>query len=120
MSILFKEESENETENPGGATKEEESDDSESSIEIDLGSETKGDDQDEHTEEDDNSGEQYPEREVFYKRSKSAKRNWRRRTRNKVKRNQQGKHVTERIDETHPKMKNRQKSRTSSEDNARV
>ena len=72
--------------------------------------------------EDDESLEPSPEREVFIKKSKTADRNRRRRHRRKVTRDQQKKHVTERIDETHPKMRldNRQKSRTPSEDDARA
>ena len=50
--------------------------------------------------------EQTPEREVFItKPSKSAARNKRRRQRIKTVRDQDRKHVTERIDASHPKMR---------------
>ena len=77
--------------------------------------------QNEYTE-DDEFVEPSPEREVFIKKSKSADRNRRRRYRRKVTRDQEKKHVTERIDETHPKMRldNRQKSRTPSDYDARA
>ena len=55
--------------------------------------------------EDDDSVEPSPEREVFFKNSKSADRNRRRRHRRKVMRDQEKKHATERIDATHPKMR---------------
>ena len=49
--------------------------------------------------------EPQPEREVFIKKSKSAARNKRRRHRIKTVRDQDRKHVTERIDASHPKMR---------------
>jgi hypothetical protein len=55
--------------------------------------------------EDDDSVDPSPEREVFFKNSKSADRNRRRRYRRKVIRDQEKKHATERIDATHPKMR---------------
>merc|ERR1712051_1014561 len=54
----------------------------------------------------DESEEPTPEREVFItKPSKSASRNKRRRKRIKTERDQDRKHVTERIDASHPKMR---------------
>ena len=90
----------------------------ESEIEVDTNQEY----QNEYTEDNDESVEPAPEREVFIKKSKSADRNRRRRHKRKVTRDQEKKHVTERIDETHPKMRlyTRRKSRTSSEDDARA
>ena len=72
--------------------------------------------------EDDESVEPSPEREVFIKKSKSAERNRPRRNRKKVTRDQEKKHVTERLDANHPKMRlgkgatknTQQKPRTSS------
>ena len=91
--------------------------DSGSEIEIDTNQEY----QNEYSE-DDESVEPSPEREVFIKKSKFADRNRRRRNRRKVTRDQEKKHVTERIDANHPKMRlgkgatknTRQKPRTSS------
>ena len=68
------------------------------------------------------SVESSPKREVFIKKSKSAARNQRRRYRAKVTRNQAKKHVKERLDADHPKMRlgkgasknTRQKPRTPS------
>ena len=99
---------------------------SEEEIEVpDSGSEIEIDDDQEFEYEyskDDESAEPSPEREVFIKKSRSADRNRRRRYRRKVARDQEKKHVTERIDATHPKMRlgkgatknTRQKPRTSS------
>ena len=71
-----------------------------SEIEVDTNQEYRN----EYSEEDE-SVEPSPEREVFIKESKSADRNKRRRYRRKVTRDQEKKHVTERIDATHPKMR---------------
>ena len=73
---------------------------SRSEIEVDTDQEY----QNEYSEDDD-SVEPSPEREVFFKNSKSADRNRRRRHRRKVMRDQEKKHATERIDATHPKMR---------------
>ena len=70
--------------------------------------------------EDDDSVESSPKREVFIKKSKSQRRNQRRRYRTRVTRNQANIHVKERLDASHPKMRlgkgapknTRQKSRT--------
>ena len=71
-----------------------------SEIEVDTDQEYRN----EYSEEDE-SEEPSPEREVFIKKSKSADRNKWRRYRRKVTRDQEKKHVTERIDATHPKMR---------------
>ena len=89
----------------------------ESEIEIDE------DQEPEYEYSDDNeSAEPSPEREVFTKKSNSADRNRRRRYRKKVARDQDTKHVRDRIDASHPKMRlgkgmsknTRQQPRTSS------
>ena len=88
-----------------------------SEIEVDTDQEYRN----EYSEEDE-SEEPSPEREVFIKKLKSADRNKRWRYRRKVTRDQEKKHVTERIDATHPKMRlgkgatknTRQKARTPS------
>ena len=72
--------------------------------------------------EDDESVESSPKREVFIRKSKSQRRNQRRRYRTRVTRNQANIHVKERLDASHPKMRlgkgapknTRQKSRTPS------
>ena len=72
------------------------------------GSETEADtDQDYRNEysEEDEPEEPPPEREVFIKKLKSAARNKRRRHRIKLTRDQEKKHVTEKIDASHPKMR---------------
>ena len=71
-----------------------------SEIEVDTDQEYRN----EYSEEDE-SVEPSPEREVFIKKLKSADRNKRWRYRRKVTRDQEKKHVTERIDATHPKMR---------------
>ena len=78
----------------------------------------------EEEEEEDESVELSPEREVIIKKSKTADRNRRRRCQRKLTRDQGRKHVTERIDTTHPKMRlgkegsknTRQRPRTPSAD----
>ena len=59
----------------------------------------------EEEEEEDESVELSPEREVIFKKSKTADRNRRRRRQRKLTRDQGRKHFTERIDTTHPKMR---------------
>ena len=72
----------------------------------------------------DASVEPSPEREIVFKKSKSADRNRQRRRQRKLRRDKGTKHVTERIDGTHPKMRlgkeasknTRKRSRTPSPD----
>ena len=82
--------------------------DSESEVEV-----LRGEEQEQEIEleyepsEDEEFQEQSPEREVFYKTSKpsTASRNKRRRQKRKLARDQEQKHVTERLDTRHPKMR---------------
>ena len=118
------EESENEPEDPGRAVYVEESEESveaepkngseeeielsESDVEILRGYEQEQEIELEYKpSEYDEYLEQSPEREVFFKTTKSsnANRNRRRRNRRKLAREQEEKHVTERIDTSHPKMR---------------
>ena len=78
----------------------------------------------EEEEVEDESVEPSPERKVILRKSKSASRNRRQRRQRKLTRDQETKHVTERIDATHPKMRRgkeapkntRKRSRTPSTD----
>ena len=65
--------------------------------------ETEGEGEEEEVE--DGYVEPSPERKVILRNSKSTARNRRRRHQRKLTRDQESKHVTERIDSTHPKMR---------------
>ena len=115
------------------AVREEDTEDgavSEESIELELGSEMEQDDVKayEYSKDDDEQEEPFedpsPEREVIYKdTSKNAARNKRRRKKKQIERDQKLKPATARIDKNHVKMRlprlyNRQKSRSPSEEGA--
>jgi hypothetical protein len=92
-----------------------------------LKAQGRGSDKDYEYSEDDNELEEpsvdpSPDREVFYKTSKNAARNKRRRKKKKIERDQQMKHVTARIDESHVKMRLpfRGKSRSPSDKDTRA